>query len=109
MEPEIKRMSVKEFRELGYLQELNRQFLHPLGLAIEVVINDETGKESFGEIWDCREDPEGITYGLQKSTIERNKKFSTKAEFVESERIRINKSREQLLGFDVEPITEIDT
>ena len=104
---DIKRMSVKEFRELGYLQELNRQFLHPLGLALEVVI-DDTGNESFGEVWDCREDPEGITYRLQQSDIERNQRFATKAEYVESERLRIKESREKLLGFGVEPITKTD-
>lgn len=55
-------MSVKEFRELGLLQELNRQFLHPLGLALEVSIDDETGEEKFGRIWDDRKDPEGFLF-----------------------------------------------
>ena len=64
MSDEIKRMDVKEFRELGYLQELNRQFLHPLGLALEVVIDDDTGNESFGGVWDLPADPEGISYGI---------------------------------------------
>ena len=32
---EQKYMPIKEFRERGYLQELNRRFLHPLGLALE--------------------------------------------------------------------------
>lgn len=57
-----KKMSVKEFREQGYLQELNRRFLHPLGLALEVVL-EEDGSERFGEVWDSRDDPEGIIYG----------------------------------------------
>jgi hypothetical protein len=57
----IKKMSVKEFRESGYLQELNRRFLHPLGLAIEVAI-EEDGVERFGEVWDYRDDPEGLIY-----------------------------------------------
>ena len=46
---EIKRMSIKEFREKGYLQELNRQFLHPLGLALEIIINED-GSESLGGV-----------------------------------------------------------
>jgi len=33
-------MDIKEFKERGYLQEVNRKFLHPLGLALEVVIDD---------------------------------------------------------------------
>jgi len=59
----IKRMSVAEFRRLGYLQEVNRLFLHPIGLALEVVVDTETGEEMFGEVWDYRDDPEGLRFG----------------------------------------------
>ena len=38
MEP--KKMSVKEFREEGYLQEVNRRVLHRAGLALEVLALD---------------------------------------------------------------------
>lgn len=57
----IKKMSVREFREGGYLQELNRRFLHPLGLALEVAI-DQDGVERFGGVWDYRDDPEGLIF-----------------------------------------------
>ena len=57
----IRYMPVKEFRREGYLQELNRQFLHPLGLALEVIVEDD-GSETLGGIWDYRSDPEGIRY-----------------------------------------------
>jgi hypothetical protein len=60
--PDIKRMSVKEFRELGLLQEVNRRVLHPCGLALEVIVDKETGEESFGGVWDYRDDPEGLIY-----------------------------------------------
>ena len=59
-----KTIPVKEFRELGYLQELNRRFLHPLGLALSVEIDDD-GNEKLGDIWDSREDPDGIHFGFQ--------------------------------------------
>jgi len=59
----IKRMSITEFRETGYLQEVNRKFLHPLGLALEAVI-EEDGSEHLGGVWDYRDDPEGIVYGV---------------------------------------------
>ena len=75
MSDEIKRMDVKEFRKLGYLQELNRQFLHPLGLALEVVIDEDTGNESFGGVWDYREDLKGISYGIWKSDLKRVRRF----------------------------------
>lgn len=57
----VKRMSAKEFREQGFLRELNRNFLHPLGLALEVVV-EEDGREFFDGVWDCRDDPEGIVF-----------------------------------------------
>lgn len=58
----VKRIDIKEFREIGYLQELNRRFLHPLGLALEVVVDNETGKETLGGVWDYRDDPEGMFF-----------------------------------------------
>lgn len=54
-------MDIAEFRALGYLQELNRLFLHPLGLALEVVGSFD-GTETLGGIWDSRDDPEGIVF-----------------------------------------------
>ena len=57
----IKRIDIKEFRELGFLQELNRQFLHPLGLSLEVII-EEDGSEKLGGVWDYRDDLEGMFF-----------------------------------------------
>ena len=66
----IKRIDIKEFREFGYLQEVNRQFFHPRGLALEVNV-DNDGNESLGGIWDYRDDPQGIIYGFDESNNER--------------------------------------
>jgi hypothetical protein len=52
-------MDIAEFRDQGYLQEVNRLVLHPAGLALEVVVNED-GTEQLGGVLDCREDPEGI-------------------------------------------------
>ena len=85
--PDIKHIDIKEFRERGYLQEANRRFFHPLGLALETTICDNCGGSGYepgsnnhcqglrlqeggcdgkGEwisgVWDYREDPEGITF-----------------------------------------------
>lgn len=57
----IRRIDIKEFREAGYLQEVNRRFLHPLGLALEVVV-EEDGTERLGGVWDYRDDPEGMAF-----------------------------------------------
>lgn len=54
-------MSIEEFRSVGFLQEANRLFFHPRGLALEVVIDDD-GCAHLSGIWDSREDPEGIVF-----------------------------------------------
>jgi hypothetical protein len=58
---EAKVMDINEFVEQGFLQEVNRQFFHPLGLALEVLI-DDNGQASLSSIWDFRDDPEGIIF-----------------------------------------------
>ncbi len=58
MSEEIKRIDIKEFREAGYLQEANRRFFHPLGLALEIT-RHEDGTETLSGVWDYRDDPEG--------------------------------------------------
>jgi len=96
MSEEIKRMDIKEFREAGFLQEVNRQFFHPLGLALEVVINDD-GTESLGGIWDYRDDPEGMLYGEQSLNAK-------KAEYVSNLRKSKESTRRKLIGDVVQPI-----
>ena len=56
-----KRIDAKEFQKLGYLQEVNRLLLHRLGLALEVV-TEEDGSVRFGGVWDLRDDPEGMAF-----------------------------------------------
>jgi hypothetical protein len=63
MSDDIKRIPLKEFRELGFIQEINRRVLHPCGLALEVILDTETGEEKFGGVWDYRDDPEGMAFG----------------------------------------------
>jgi len=59
----IKRMDLDEFIMMGFLHEANRQFFHPLGLALEV-LHDENGRAvALGGIWDYRDDPEGMFFG----------------------------------------------
>ena len=59
---DIKCMTVKEFREGGFLQEVNRLILHRLGIALEVTLDEDSGEETLGRIWDYRDDPEGILF-----------------------------------------------
>ncbi len=101
----MKKINIKEFRELGYLQELNRRFLHPLGLALEITIDNE--KEELSGIWDCRDNPEGIYYDIKNSDNERVKKFIKNKNFIDHElNYRLIK-RKEILGFDYENIPEL--
>jgi hypothetical protein len=61
MSDDIKRIDIAEFRRLGLLQEVNRLFFHPRGLALEVVATDGE-PERLGGIWDYRDDPEGMGF-----------------------------------------------
>ncbi len=59
--PPVKYAHIGSLRAAGLLQEINRRFLHPMGLALEVVIGDQ-GIERLGGIWDYRDDPEGMAF-----------------------------------------------
>ena len=89
----MKDIDVKEFREKGYLQELNRQFLHPLGMALYTSIDDK-GKESFGGVFDARNDSEGFVFS--DMDVE-------KTRAVEKEQIEKRKSRIKELGYFIQP------
>jgi len=102
MENDIKRIDIKEFREKGYLQELNRRFLHPLGLALEIVIEDET--EKLGGIWDYRNDEEGIFYDLANSDEERIDRFIKNDLNIHNEMMKRSDKRIEMFGSIIEPI-----
>lgn len=56
----IKYMAIREFQDLGYLQEANRLFFHPRGLALQIRMVDGYATEM--QIWDYRDDPEGVVF-----------------------------------------------
>lgn len=91
---DTKRIPIKEFRERGYLQELNRLFLHPLGLALEVVIGED-GIQTLGGIWDYRDDPAG----LQFEGVDLEARATAVAEEWESRK----QSRTAELGYMIQP------
>jgi hypothetical protein len=95
---DVKRMTPKEFRQAGYLQELNRCFLHPLGLALEVVVNAD-GTEHFNGLWDCRDDPEGIVYSPSELDTEAAKR-------IYDEREKKRRVRLAAFGFDMQPVPQ---
>jgi hypothetical protein len=108
MSDNIKRMNIKEFREAGFLQELNRLFLHPLGLALEVDIDDD-GNETLGGIWDYRDDEGGNIYGSPSDPEEAaivKRRRQSKADNVE--KLRLAKAVERLnkYGWVIQPISQ---
>ena len=84
-------------RDAGLIFEINRKILHPLGMALEIKINDD-GTEEFGELWDCRDDAEGIIYNKEcfKSGL---KKFKA---YMKEQGNTILKSRMEKLGYLVQ-------
>ena len=58
---ERKYMDLDELRSSGLLFHINKEILHPIGLALEVTV-EEDGSSRISGVWDARDDPEGITY-----------------------------------------------
>ena len=94
----IKRMAIKEFVTKGYLQEVNRQFFHPLGLALEVQV-DDNNKYFLSGIWDYRKDKEGTIF----VTLEGKDKYQ-RALRIKRERDLKMEHRWKKLGFKLQPI-----
>lgn len=105
MSDAIVRMPIEIFRDDGYLQELNRLFLHPRGLALEVVVDDETNIMTLGGVWDYRNDPEGMEYGENLTcTAEFKAKVRMQQRIVKERR----PVREAQLGYWIQPVTGND-
>ena len=98
----IVHMQISKFREFGFLQEINRQFLHPIGMALEIIVDDETGEESLGSVI-ATDDPEGIIFAPY--TIDEEKAAFVKR--FQKERIA---ERLRRLGYVIQPICyEVET
>ena len=78
---------------------MNRQFLHPLGLALEVIIDDE-GEVFFGGVWDYRDDPEGLIY----SEDAMDDQFIIRAKNVENLLDKKSVKRKEEFGWVVQPV-----
>lgn len=94
-----KTMSVKEFRERGYLQEINRRLLHVLGLSMEVGIRDN---EEVLFIVDGREDIKGYT--IPEEIIDFA--FTARNHYINSELVKRGIARKRELGFTVQPLID---
>lgn len=96
---EVKKINaVKFLRESGLFFQINRDILHPLGLAMEATLSEREKADGAGTIinlWDCREDPEGIVY--DEETVVRNE--AKLAKFMSEFGTYRLASRSMLLGY----------
>jgi hypothetical protein len=97
-------MSGDEFREKGYLQEVNRRFFHPLGIALAAITNNATGEIIGFQIVDDRDDSYGTIYDLKNSDVERIKRFQKNETFINEEIKKRSVERLNMLGHVIEPI-----
>jgi len=81
-----KKMTAKELVDTGLLQEVNRLFFHPRGLALGIKVDDD-GNYSLDDVWDSREDPEGFWF----SDISEDKKKYAKELFDSKDVARVKK------------------
>jgi len=95
---ELKRIDIKEFVENGYLLEVNRQFFHRLGLALEVV-GEEDGIFHLGGVHDARDDPEGFIFAESFDDIDIARAERVEQEFAEKDHYRLQK-----FGWFIQPI-----
>ena len=59
----MKYLDLGDLRDDGYLQEVNRQFFHPLGLALAIIAPTVAGEQpAFLTVIDSRDDPEGMIF-----------------------------------------------
>lgn len=87
-------MDLTEFRDKGYLQELNRRFLHPLGLALCMTVLEDKVTGIHG-IWDYRNDPEGIIFAPEDIDWDQ-------AAWFDQEKHKRLKSRFESIGFIIQ-------
>jgi|SRR5260370_5562871 len=86
----------REFQQRGYLQEVNRCFLHPLGLAMGVKLHDDDPSKDEYQVLDARDDPEGFVFGDEVD-------LAPNAFAVQVEQEARAKARVAKLGFIVQP------
>lgn len=91
-------ITLAEFRAQGYLQEVNRLILHPLGLAL--VVETLEGFELIRGVRDERVDPEGIIFApgtLTEAERERGYRIETENDHRAGPRLT-------RLGYVVQPL-----
>jgi len=97
-------MPIKDFISYGYLQEVNRTFFHPLGLALSINYDDGENDSATLTILDCRDEEPPIIYGFKDRTAEEIVIARDKAVRVSEDMISRKNLRYKLLGFEIEGV-----
>lgn len=106
-------LNLKDFQEEGYLLEVNRQFFHPLGLAIGIYYdeNDLENEKGFDPevdepkglvIYDTRDDPEGYAFDSLVSDDDSKKYKNIERLWSEKATVRLER-----FGWVVQPMGSI--
>lgn len=95
-----KYMDLRDFQAHGYLMEVNRQFFHPLGMALVMKKDMETGNYSFTGILDSRDDPEGGIFGDGVLDLD----DEAKSWEIERQRQEKETVRRKKFGWTIQPI-----
>lgn len=74
----MKYMTPQEFQSEGFLQEANRLFFHPLGLALALETDKDLDEDGYMkvQVWDDRDDPEGWFFAEGTATEEKAEKVN---------------------------------
>jgi len=59
---EVHYMDLNEFQQLGAVAAVNRELLHPVGLALEFAVDPADPTYGQMRVWDDREDSEGTRF-----------------------------------------------
>jgi hypothetical protein len=93
-----KTIDPKEFRDLGFVHEINRRLLHPAGLAMFTEFDDDGNAIRLG-VFDYRDDPEGVNFG--PDTLHPEKAASVDALIAAKA-----ETRKAALGYVVQPVDD---
>ncbi len=94
----MKYMDLNEFVSSGLLQEVNRQFFHPLGLALEVMCEEDGTVTAITGIQDNRCYAEGMYFGeFTEDSVRKMKEVEDLMKFTKE-------CREEMLGYFIQPV-----
>lgn len=95
----LKHLSLDELITSGICQEANRQFFHPLGLALTVIEFADGSRQL--SIQDLRDDPEGFAFADDWMQTD---EAAAKAKYVRDLHTTKAVARQAALGYIVQPV-----